>query len=348
MTSLFDDTRVRREVVANWMINEARSIVISGHREPDQDSLGSQMAMFHVLRDTFSDKEILSVIDQDIVSMLVEGGMSGTFHYLDQPGSVYVDAINNSMSDDNFDLFIGLDCATYDRLPDKVQDIARKCKNKLFFDHHPGNDSDCRFNVVNDPDKPSTTSLLYEFFKKTSINNFTVSSLACNALYFGLVGDTGNFTNNNTDTYTLTISSELSKNMSVEPSKISRFCSQKSFSELMSLADVVNNARRELDDRFVYYVHGNHNDSIADGFSPTNNPVDMLTKLKGYQLAMTAVAIDEEKYRVSLRSSGRYTVNDVAANYNGGGHELAAGCVCSDSELDSLISDLRDKLKSIT
>ena len=346
MDSQYEEERNRRDAVANWMIEEARGIVISGHRDPDQDSIGSQIAMFHVLKDTFPEKRILSLIDSNIVTLLVEGRMSGAFKYLNQPGVVYAnEVLMNMLGDYAFDLFIGLDCATYDRLPDKVQEIAENCRNQLFFDHHPNVDSDRRFNVVNDPSEPSTTSLLSEFFNGSEFNGFKVSSEAYNAMYFGLIGDTGNFVNSNTDNYTLSTASRFSEHMSVEPSEISRCCRQKSFDELTSSADVINNARRELDDQFVYYIHGEPNDIISEGFSSTNNPVDMLTQVRGYQIAMTAVAIDDDRFRISIRSSGRYVVNDIAAKYHGGGHELAAGCVCSDKELTSLIADLRDKIK---
>ena len=341
------DILSRMDMTANWMISEAQSIVISGHRDPDQDSIGSQIAMYHVLVSTFPDKDIISVIDPDTVEIVVEGRMSSTFNYINQFGVKYVNEIIDSMSDGNtFDLFVGLDCASYDRLPDNVQKVAKNCRNQLFFDHHPSDDSDRRSNVFNDPTKPSTTALLYEFFKDTKYGKYVVPEEAYNAMYLGLVGDTGNFTYSNTTTGTLVLASEISHGMSVSPSDISNFCRQKSFNELVSSADVINNARCELDNRFIYYVHDNPNDSISDGFSSINNPVDELTKIRGYQIVMTAVAIDENKFRVSLRSSGTYVVNDIAEKYHGGGHSTASGCICTDDELDNLISDLRSRVKS--
>ena len=346
MTDIIDDRKDRRNTIANWMIGEASSIVISGHRDPDQDSLGSQIAMHHVLKDSFPDKEIISIINPEIVTMLVEGGMTEAFRYLNQPGVTYANEVLEYISENpTFDLFIGLDCATYDRLPEKVQDVAERCRNQLFFDHHPSEDSDRKFNVVNDPGSPSTTSLLYDFFKDLSFNDYRIPSKAYNALYFGLVGDTGNFVHSDTDSYALNLAGTLSENMSVSPSEISRMFRQRSFGELESSADVIIHARRELDDQFVYYIHGDPNDLIAEGFSSTNNPVDMLTMVRGYQVAMTALAIDDERFRVSIRSSGRYKVNDVASRYHGGGHDLAAGCVCTDKELTELIRELRDRVK---
>lgn len=346
MTDNFDGIYERRDAVANWMINEARSIVISGHRDPDQDSLGSQMAVYHVLRESFPDKDIVSLLDSGIVETLIEGRMSSTFNYLNHPGVTYASEVMENVSGGyDIDLFIGLDCSTYDRLPDKTVEVAEVSKNQLFIDHHPNQMSDRKFNVLSDPSKPSTTALLYDFFTQSKYNSFTIPGEAYNAMYFGLVGDTGNFSNSGTSTYSLNLAGRLSEGMTVDPSTISRFYRQKSPMELASSADVVNGMRYELNDRFIYYVHGSPNDSIAEGFSSTNNPVDMLTKVRGYQIAMTAVAIDDDKFRVSIRSSGRYVINDVAAKYQGGGHEFAAGCTCSDSELDDLISELRNKVK---
>lgn len=324
-------------------IRKASSIVISGHRNPDQDSVGSQIALYHILKDNFPDKEVVSIVTPEVESVLIDRESDREFFYLGSSGVRHIDEISN---DKEFDLFIGLDCSTYDRLPDGVQDIAENCNRRIFIDHHPieVEESDCI--VISDSEEPSTTSLLHDIFLDVLFYRYVIPGEAYNAMYLGLVGDTGNFSNSGTTTETLFSAVDMSENMTVDPFEITtKYYRQKSFDELRSSADVIINARRELNDRFIYYVHGSPNDSIAEGFSSTNNPVDMLTKVRGYQIAMTAVAIDDDKFRVSIRSSGRYVINDVAAKYQGGGHEFASGCTCSDSELDDLIAELRNKVK---
>ena len=63
------------------------------------------------------------------------------------------------------------------------------------------------------------------------------------------------------------------------------------------------------------------------------------------QFSEDAEAVDDFKWRVSIRSRG-IKINDVASKYNGGGHDNASGAKCRDvEEMEHLIQDLDDLLK---
>ena len=51
-----------------------------------------------------------------------------------------------------------------------------------------------------------------------------------------------------------------------------------------------------------------------------------------------------EVYRINFRSSGNYTVNDIAQSFNGGGHKFASGAIIN-NPLDSVVKNAVEKMK---
>ena len=330
-----------RLTVARWMIEEAGGIIISGHRDPDQDSYGSQVALYHILKYNYN-KNIVAVRDPMTYSTFDADFRE--FDFIDNPGVIYPDEVlENQSGDYTFDLFVGVDCSSTDRLPDGVAEIANKCRNQLFFDHHDSVDSDRKFNVVNDSSAPSDTAVLYNFFHK---GGYVIPEKAYDALYLGLVGDTGNFSYV-ADTEVFKLASTFTANMTIDPRKISRSIGSLTMDELICQSTVIRNLHSEVNDKFIYYIDDRYNE-VARSFSSINNPIDILTKVKGYEIAMTAYADsgNNDKLRVSLRSSGKYKVNDLAEKFGGGGHELASGCRCDISEVIELKQLIIDRIEN--
>jgi len=50
-------------------------------------------------------------------------------------------------------------------------------------------------------------------------------------------------------------------------------------------------------------------------------------------------------YRVNFRSKGKFTVNDVATKFGGGGHKFAAGCKVSNSNVLEIEKKIVNLLK---
>ena len=64
------------------------------------------------------------------------------------------------------------------------------------------------------------------------------------------------------------------------------------------------------------------------------------------------IALLEQKYdcRLNFRSRGKYIINDIAIEFGGGGHKLAAGATAKDltiHEIESKILKLLMKKKKI-
>ena len=80
----------------------------------------------------------------------------------------------------------------------------------------------------------------------------------------------------------------------------------------------------------------NTNSTIEDidGFT------EFLRSIENVEVAFLMVEQLDGSYRISFRSKGKYSINDVAAEFNGGGHKFAAGC----KTLNSNIIEIEEKI----
>ena len=72
-------------------------------------------------------------------------------------------------------------------------------------------------------------------------------------------------------------------------------------------------------------------DEQENGLKDTDldSVVNLLRSIHGVGIAAVLKPRGEELYKVSMRSKGQYTVNEICAALGGGGHACAAGCTVS-------------------
>jgi phosphoesterase RecJ-like protein len=73
----------------------------------------------------------------------------------------------------------------------------------------------------------------------------------------------------------------------------------------------------------------------------------MLNEIKGIECAVFAYEIDDDSYKVSLRSKGMIDVCKVAGIFGGGGHVKASGCSIkgnSTTVLNTVLAEINNQL----
>ena len=80
----------------------------------------------------------------------------------------------------------------------------------------------------------------------------------------------------------------------------------------------------------------NGSDEDVDGFT------EFLRMIQGVEISFMILEKPDGSHRISFRSSGKYTVNDVAKRFNGGGHKFAAGA----SMQNISANDIENKINS--
>ena len=169
------------------IMEEARSIVLAGHKEPDGDSIGSTLGFYTALRENLPRKEVVP------------------YSYDNVPASLrFLKASRFIKHELNWfpDLVIGFDYGDFERLglPQIVVGGARV----ITFDHHLESRQQGDVKII-DQSFASTTELVYEFFKAAG---WAVSRDTALCLLTGIMTDTGGFLHN-TSARTLKNTGEL-------------------------------------------------------------------------------------------------------------------------------------------
>ncbi len=286
------------------IIDEAESIVLLTHENPDGDAIGSVLAMYNYL---ISLDKSVDMILPDV-----------PYIYKDLVG------INNAILNTNkeYDLGIILDCATKERIGAN-SDVFSRCDKTIVIDHHISNTQYGDINIV-DGKNPATCQFLYEIFSMYE-TPFAKNSLV--PLTIGIITDTGGFQNSNTNANTLSIMSTLMKNGVDVPYLYRTY--------FTSLSKEQFNLHKIARDRLEFFC----DDKVAftyitlEDFEKTKAPVgshegivDIARNINGVEVSIFARECDNG-YRVSLRSKDYVDVSKVAENFDGGGHIRAAGCL---------------------
>nr|WP_297706858.1 bifunctional oligoribonuclease/PAP phosphatase NrnA [uncultured Butyrivibrio sp.] len=295
-----------------------KTVAIAGHVRPDGDCIGSCMGMYLYLTKNYPDVKA-TVFLEDIPD---------EFLFIKD-----ADKINHDFTTDvdSFDLFICLDCEK-GRLggAEKIFDAAKKTIN---IDHHISNTGtgDVTYIV---PTSSSACELVYEVIDDTKIDMEIAQ-----AIYTGMVTDTGVFKYNSTSPKTYEIAGKLTSygfdftwlidHVFYEKTYLQNQILGRALLESMTLMEgkvIVSVVSRQTMD--FYGVNGNDLDGI----------VNQLMFTVGTDVAIFMYEDEPMMYRVSLRSNGNINVSAVAKLLGGGGHVRASGCTINGTSHDAINS----------
>ncbi len=295
-------------------IEEHKNITIFGHENPDGDCIGSQFGLKHIILNNFTDKEVR-----------VLGQSSDYIDFLDVVDEVSDEFIEESLA-------IVVDTSNSIRISDQRYKLAKKT---IKIDHHIVVEQYGDLNFE-DSETPATAQLILRY---ASINNWTVPDKAAEALYTGIVTDTGRFRFKSTNSETFSLVSKLLVN-GLDHYEINLKLNRDTKESIRLKGEIYNNFK--TDGRVAYYIiDSNRINELGVSLETAKNQVNLLSSMEEHDIWFLIYKKDDS-YKVSLRSR-RVTINEIAAKYNGGGHKLACGCKLSSlDELPKLIKDLNE------
>ena len=287
-------------------VKEAQVIGISGHRRPDGDCVGACLGIYNYIRDVYPEKDVTIYLES----------IKKEFRFLR-----YSDTINHSFTDKKeLDLFITLDCADEGRLGDyKV--YAKRAKKVFCVDHHISNEGFGDQCIIV-PDASSTCEILF-----TQFDYDKISKSCAEALYMGIVHDTGVFKHTNTTRKVMHIAGDLiAKGLNTSHIIDDTFY-RKSYAQNQILGRALMESIQLLDGKILFSVITKpmlkfYGVSGAD----LDGIIDQLRMTEGVECAILIYEIGLHKYKVSLRSNDYVDVSQVATGFGGGGHIRASGC----------------------
>jgi bifunctional oligoribonuclease and PAP phosphatase NrnA len=308
--------------VAEILSDPARRFVVSSHRNPDGDALGSMIGLARAMRAAGRDT-VMWHQDADPVP--------AEFHFLLADGEEILNALPADMQSRTV---LAVDCATADRLAaTSPRELARVVVN---IDHHHDN---TRFGDLNLVDGGASSSA--EMVARVlDAAGFPITPEVAEPLYVGLVTDTGRFGYSNTSHRAHELAARLVDTGIDLPGITRRLYEQQPLSRVLLTGRALASARSLVDGQLMVAVLGPEDFRLSGAEKgDTEGIVEMLRAVQGAEVA--ALVRDtghEDGLRVSLRSaSDKVDVSALARAGGGGGHRAAAG-FSSSLTVDELLS----------
>lgn len=303
-------------------IKEYNRIIIHRHIRPDGDCIGSQFGLKYLIKASFPEKEVYAVGQDvpDYVQYVGEG-----------------DVVSNEMYEGA--LVIVVDTATSGRIYDE------RYKNGAFLikiDHH--DDSEDYGDLIwVDVKSPATCAMIAQFYM-TFKDQLVIDKLAAQALFSGMVTDTGRFKYANVTGDTFRFAGEmLDYDLDLDSLYASLYVKNAAIYKLQGYTY----SNFKMTENGVTYIYFTKKIMRKYGITPADaaNLVNTLDSIKGALIWLVFVDQPDNSIRVRLRS--RFVaINDIGKKYNGGGHLQAAGATLyHKNEIRSILKDLDQRLK---
>ena len=281
--------------------------VITSHRRPDGDSLGSTLALVVWLRERGAAVTGVSV-----------DGVPSPYAFLPSAD----DIVREPPGDLERCVVVVLDTPSLGRVGDDAERL-QTARLLINVDHHPGNDEFGDLNLV-DTGASSTALMIHELLTDLDVH---VSADVASLLYVGLLTDTGGFRFGNTDARTLATASALAGAGADAAVLAGGVYGEQPVGNIRLLGLVLSSIETAVGGRVALVCL---TDEMRKASGVTGESIEGLPSyarlVSGVEVALL-FREEGERIRVSLRSKGRADVNAIARELGGGGHAAAAGVV---------------------
>ena len=290
------------------LIKNSTKILIMSHINPDGDALGSTSSMYTTIYENFKKR----------ADILVIGHLPNCYKFLPNIETAKFE-FDTSMV---YDLVITLDVASLDRLANH-QILFEKAVHTINIDHHKTNSNFGEVNVVNSK-ASSTGEVLLNIFNE---QNWKISLDSAIGLYTAILTDTGGFRYENTSENVFLSAAQLVK-IGINPNEIYKNCYEKKSKDFVMFQNAcINKAEFLFNDKVAYtvvYKKDLEKYQAKDDF--TEGLVETLRAIDSTEISFIAKEIDSKSTKISMRSKTK-DVAAICAEYGGGGHTFAAGCL---------------------
>ena len=311
------------------LINSSERIVITSHRSPDGDSIGSSLAMYRYLKAKGRNVTICHPDPApEFLQWISEG--SGLLNFEDEP-----EVVTETMR--TADLIFCLDYNGSSRMGHGMGDLLDECTGKkVMIDHHP-NPDDFVDIAVSVTEVCSTCQIVYEFIAACGDEDIIDANIG-EAIYLGIMTDTGSFRYSSVDARTHEIISSLI-NKGVKHTLIHENTFDGMRIDRLKLRGYATSEKLEVINHYhVAFIALSAEELERFNYrkGDTDGLVNIALAVKGVKVAVFFSEKDGQ-IKISFRSKGDIAVNELAANeFNGGGHRNAAGGASQDSLEDTI------------
>ena len=294
-------------------IEESQTIAITGHTRPDGDCAGSCMGLYNYILANYPEKHV----DIYLEPIMDSYKMVKNTEQIKQPEAVSASADSVFV----YDLFVCLDTSQKDRMTKGADIYFDQAKKTINIDHHVSNTGFADVDHVVST-ASSASEVLYDLLETDRIDLFCAE-----ALYMGIICDSGVFKYSSTSEHTMQIAGQL-MSIGVDSSRwIDEVFYERTYKQAKLLGQALLNSELVFNGRCIYTIVDRIMfERFSAGHDDLEGVVEQLRLTKGVEVAILISETAEGTSKFSFRSKRYVDVNKVASVFGGGGHVRAAGC----------------------
>jgi phosphoesterase RecJ-like protein len=292
------------------LVGEAQSFVLTSHMRPDCDAIGSEIGLTLALR---SLGKTARIVNGDAVPPHIG--------FIDPNHDVNVLGRDLLPTDVACDVLIVVDTSAWSQLG-PMADVVRSSKRVVVIDHHVSQD-DFGATMFKETTSESTGRLVLSAIDAL---NVPLNSEIAIPLFAAIATDTGWFRFSSVGEATLTAAARLISAGAVPHEIFASLYEQNSLARLRLQGLILTNVKSHAGSRLLTTAI-TQQDLRDVGAEPTDTEdvINRLLGVTGVEAALLFLELGPKETKVSLRSRSSLDVNQIAAQFGGGGHRAASG-----------------------
>lgn len=303
MKALENQMRIEQDKLEQLikLIDEAETIGISSHVNPDGDNIGSTLGFARALRNHGKDVDVLGHDEiDDYLKFLPD------LEYYSKNWK------------ESYDLFFILDASEIERIGPTTQ-VALDSKKTCVIDHHVGGKIQTDLNIIVDT-SPSCCELIYEVVDRLKL---PMDETTATLLFTGIVTDTNRFLYSNVNELTMDIGGRL-MTLGAETERVYINLYQSKPIKVMKFENDLISSAKFLGNKVFTVATIDKVNEHGVQMGDAEHVVNMLRDLEGIDISMLIKEYGPREFKVSLRSK-EVDVSKTARENGGGGHIRASG-----------------------
>ncbi len=294
------------------LFDKCNSFILTTHVNPDADAIGSQIALYIVLKRLGKD---VSIINHSVIP--------ASLLFLDENNVIEkYDSEKHNLKIMQADAVVLLDLNWLNRVV-SMEEIIRKFKGEIICIDHHQNPEEFTENMFLDENASATGEIIHSFIVQTNL--VKIDYKIALPLYAAIMTDTGSFRFEKTTSKTHNIVAEY-LDLGVVPNWVYEQIYEtgdKRYLKLLSKAldSLTVNSSEEISYMIIKQKdlqQTGTDESEVDGF------IKYTLSFKNIKIGLLFFEL-ENGLKISFRSKGKIPVNKLAAEFGGGGHLNAAG-----------------------
>lgn len=287
-------------------LKASEQVLLAAHIGLDGDHLGSMIALGEALR--AAGKTVVSYLPETVPQ---------NYQFL-----LGLDHLSATIPDLEFDTLITLECPNVARLPKGI-DPKNTAPMVINLDHHPDNEMYGN-HIWIEPDAAALGEMIFDLLFAL---DYPIDRSIAMGLYVAILTDTGSFQYSRVNPATHERLARLLE-FDLPTDLIARSIYRQSRHEVLKLLGQVLTAVSVTDNGQVAWAEIPFSQMQKFGVRPEDTQffIDDVDRVAGPEVVTLFRELGDGRIKVSFRSKDA-PINHVAAQFGGGGHAKAAGCV---------------------